>query len=492
MRGLHAAAFLGAIVMRGRAFPNGMGFRRSVVMATTSPNSEWTPPEIKLLGTRPDAVLARLLGRTAEGVSLKRQKLKIKAPVQPGWTEDEMKLLGRLPDAEVARRVKRSETAVQIKRLQLGINRQRKAAKRPLGPEMVKLLFGPYHPPPVRRDKELVCAIRGKVEAGDYSNGLIPWPMRWGTRSLILCHDLVRAVRKESAMAVAHYWGVCSAIVSRWRKALAVEPITPGTRRLISFVHSEAMTPALRAHLSRVKTGKPMKMTKLGMARLMAALHRPKSAQWHRSMARHFAARRGKPVNPADRAWSAAEESLVGTRPDREVARLLKRSVVAVAARRKLKAIPYQNPAFHGWSTQELALLGQLPDDEVVARTGHPLKSVQIKRQALGMLVRPHPAPWTATEDRLLGTIADTLLAAQLGRSRSQVRLRRIALSIAPAVERVAHRDWTPQEDRFLGTASDAKVGRMLGRTMVSVQLRRLGLGLLSHREKRFRRKHDR
>ena len=85
-------------------------------------------PEIKLLGSRPDAEVARLIGRTVEGVSLKRQKLGIEAPLQPGWTEDEIKLLGRLPDAEVARRVKRSLTAVQIKRLLLGINRQRKAA----------------------------------------------------------------------------------------------------------------------------------------------------------------------------------------------------------------------------------------------------------------------------------------------------------------------------------------------------------------------------
>ena len=241
--------------------------------------------------------------------------------------------------------------------------------------------------------------------------------MRWGTRSLILCHDLVRAVRKESAMAVAIIGACAQRSSAGGAKPWRCDADYPGTRRLISFVHSEAMTPALRTHLSRLKTGKPRHLTKSGEARLLAALHRPKSAQWHPSMARHFAARRKKPVDPADRMWSAAEESLVGTRPDREVARMLKRSVGAVGARRQLKGIPYQNPAMSRWTAKELALMGRVSDVEVVARTGRPRKNVQCKRQALGMLVRPHPAPWTPAEDRLLGTKADTVLAVMLGRA---------------------------------------------------------------------------
>lgn len=93
---------------RGFPYLKAVGFRRLIVKRKRSTNTAWTAREIKLLGTRPDAELARLIGRTAEGVSLKRQKLGIEAQLQPGWTEDEIKLRGRLPDAEVARRVKRS------------------------------------------------------------------------------------------------------------------------------------------------------------------------------------------------------------------------------------------------------------------------------------------------------------------------------------------------------------------------------------------------
>jgi hypothetical protein len=50
--------------------------------------------------------------------------------------------------------------------------------------------------------------------------------MKWGRRSPILCGDLVRAVQQESALAVAYHWGVCHNVVTRWRAALQVEPIT--------------------------------------------------------------------------------------------------------------------------------------------------------------------------------------------------------------------------------------------------------------------------
>ncbi len=309
--------------------------------------------------------------------------------------------------------------------------------------------------------------------------------MKWRTRSLILCGDLVRAVKQESEIAVAYHWGVCIGVVTKWRNALEVEPITVGTRFLKSHVQTEAMTPALRKHLSRLKTGKPRKLTRRGEAKLMAALHRPKSAEWFRAMAPHFAARRGKPVDPNDRVWTPKEEKLIGTMPDREDAKKLRRSVSAVTARRRQKEIPYLNPVLRPWHDLEIKLLGRASDENIAKRTGRTLKSVRGKRQELGLLVRPHPRPWTAREDRLLGTKPDTKLAVQLNRSRMDVYWRRLKLGIRPAVERSAHRNWTAAEDKLLGTASDAAVGRRLGRSMTSVQLRRLGLGLSSHRERR-------
>src|SRR5207253_9675449 len=123
----------------------------------------------------------------------------------------------------VAKLIGRTFAAVQGKRLVLGISNWRAKSARERGPvdaEKVKLLFGPYSPPRTRRGKFLICEMRGTVKVGNYSDGPIPWPMKWRTRSLILCGDLVRAVQQESALAVAHHWAVCTDIVSKWRRSL--------------------------------------------------------------------------------------------------------------------------------------------------------------------------------------------------------------------------------------------------------------------------------
>ena len=74
-------------------------------MVTEASRSNWTPKEISRLGTKPDAELAAILGRSVESVSLKRQKLGIEAPLQPAWTQEEIRQLGTKSDREVAKLV---------------------------------------------------------------------------------------------------------------------------------------------------------------------------------------------------------------------------------------------------------------------------------------------------------------------------------------------------------------------------------------------------
>src|SRR5437773_136171 len=153
----------------------------------------------------------------------------VEAQLQRPWKDTEIRLLGTGPDREIARRIGRTTSAVQTERLALGIRSWRSGnirVREPIEPEKAKLLFGPYRPPRARPRKLLFCEWRGTVKVGDYSDGPIPWPMKWRTRSLILCGDLVRAVQQESALAVAKHWGVCTAVVNKWRKALEVDPIT--------------------------------------------------------------------------------------------------------------------------------------------------------------------------------------------------------------------------------------------------------------------------
>jgi hypothetical protein len=110
---------------------------------------------------------------------------------------------------------------------------------RMLEQERVKLLFGPYRTPKCKVGHRLRCVMRGKVTVAGLSDAPIQWPYvpqpgGNGYRSLILCGDLVRAVRRESEIAVMHWWSVSRHTVLKWRKALGVEKNTDGTRDLAS------------------------------------------------------------------------------------------------------------------------------------------------------------------------------------------------------------------------------------------------------------------
>ena len=96
------------------------------------------------------------------------------------------------------------------------------------------LIGAPYAPPPWEPGSSLADAIRGRLTAGGLSDAPIPWPYcteRAGGsgRSLILCGDLVRAVRTETTLAVAYHWGVGRRVVTRWRRSLGVGRMTEGT-----------------------------------------------------------------------------------------------------------------------------------------------------------------------------------------------------------------------------------------------------------------------
>src|SRR5437868_2602873 len=98
--------------------------------------------------------------------------------------------------------------------------------------ERFKLLHGSYKMPRCKVRGFLYCHRRGKrVRVTSIADSLISWPCT-GNRSPILCGDLVRAVRKESAQAVAHHWGVTPQTVTIWRAAMDVKQNNAGTLNL--------------------------------------------------------------------------------------------------------------------------------------------------------------------------------------------------------------------------------------------------------------------
>src|SRR5262245_40437741 len=112
----------------------------------------------------------------------------------------------------------------------------------PMHPE----LLGSYATPAFEYGDVVSCARRGDVRIVGLSEAPIPWPIgqrlpKGRARALVLYAGLAEAVRRESAEAVAHHWGVKVNTVWQWRKALGVGANTEGTHRL----ESERLAPAL-------------------------------------------------------------------------------------------------------------------------------------------------------------------------------------------------------------------------------------------------------
>lgn len=91
-----------------------------------------------------------------------------------------------------------------------------------------------YNPPICRRGDTLIDAIAGAVVVGGFTGGKYPWPYRKDTGTLILCGDLVEAVKTEAAIDIAAWFGIkSSATVSKWRRNLGVtRQNNAGTQRL--------------------------------------------------------------------------------------------------------------------------------------------------------------------------------------------------------------------------------------------------------------------
>jgi hypothetical protein len=102
-----------------------------------------------------------------------------------------------------------------------------------------RLLHGPYQSPNVEPGQTLRCEIRGRLTVGRFSKGRIPWPISRGSNqgggSYIICGDLSKAIRCESSLALHHWFGVGTATVSNWRRALGIPAYNEGTLRLWSF-----------------------------------------------------------------------------------------------------------------------------------------------------------------------------------------------------------------------------------------------------------------
>jgi len=188
-------------------------------------------------------------------------------------------------------------------------------------PKKVRLLFGPYRAPKLRRGRRATCLLRGDVIITGTSDGRIPWPRcrRIGARGgsgLLLAGELVEAVRRESAAAVCFWWGVSEGVVWRWRRELGVGRMdSEGSARL--FLDAAAK----------------------GAAAMMFREWTEAERQERREQA--LALDLGRHLQPGYHGprWTRAQLDLLGTLPDAEVAEQLGRTENAVRVMRTRRKI---------------------------------------------------------------------------------------------------------------------------------------------------------
>ncbi len=90
-----------------------------------------------------------------------------------------------------------------------------------------RFLKGPYQSPDVDIGDAITCAVRGLVEVrGWHDTGVIAALLggvrgrRW---SIVVSHDLLRALHVETSVAICFYWNVSQPTVAGWRRALRLD-----------------------------------------------------------------------------------------------------------------------------------------------------------------------------------------------------------------------------------------------------------------------------
>ena len=116
------------------------------------------------------------------------------------------------------------------------------------------------------------------------------------------------------------------------------------------------------------------------------------------------------------------------------------------------------------WTDDMLAQLGREKDAVLAERWGISAKTVNLKRNALGIAAFGH-FQWTSETTALLGKASDAEVAKQLG------------ISKASGAASSAF-DWTDEAIALLGTASDAKVAEQLGLSRLTVYNARVARGI--------------
>jgi hypothetical protein len=170
---------------------------------------------------------------------------------------------------------------------------------------------------------------------------------------LIVCGDLVRAIRREAAIAVASHWGVSKGTIKLWRQALGVPEKNEGTfalKREIALSRTDDRIERARANSKLPKALRKLSKSLKGRVQSAATIEgvrraakRPRSEAWKQKLSAYWRRRGHPPGHPERRFWTKREDALLGTDSDTAIARKIRRSLWAVyLRRRKLGIAPFR------------------------------------------------------------------------------------------------------------------------------------------------------
>jgi hypothetical protein len=183
-------------------------------------------------------------------------------------------------------------------------------------------LIGTYPTPAVRLGRGVWCEYRGKwCRVTSFTEGLIPWPRcqpekQRGGSGLWVNEELVRAIRTESAAALAHWFGMALTVAVRWREWAGVtgRTTTPGTRRSVKAAADAGADVTRGVGLSDEQCDQ-----RSATSRRLKLIEHAQAKRWPEG-------------------WTADMDALLGTATDQSVAKKVGTSRAAVRARRHLLA----------------------------------------------------------------------------------------------------------------------------------------------------------
>jgi hypothetical protein len=193
-------------------------------------------------------------------------------------------------------------------------------------PDQCRLLHGPYAAAALRVGDRTDCLMRGTVVITSWTDARISWPrcrrpVGKSHPSLLLDHELARAVRTEAAAAVHWHWGVR-------------EPRRHQTLAEIAGRDSGQQPRHASAYSSRRR----------GRRRGPAGPHMDRSrTPGRREQAKAQDLARHIPHGYHGPWWTDEELALLGTMPDAEVAARTGRTVTAVRVKRHRARLATRN-----------------------------------------------------------------------------------------------------------------------------------------------------